>query len=81
VLTKVSFESGTTASVSRVSFTSAALIDVNLRRVNAYGAVFKGALLVRCDLRGANLCEANFRGARLVGCQTEGVDIDGVVLH
>lgn len=80
ILTKCSFEGGATASVSRVSFAGAVLVDVDLRGANGYAAVFDQALLVRCDLRGANLCEASFRGARLVGCYTEGADIDGAVL-
>jgi uncharacterized protein YjbI with pentapeptide repeats len=68
------------ASLSRVNLVDAALVEVDLARVNLYGADMRRALLVRCDLRGANLCEADLRGARLVACNTGGAELDGAVL-
>ena len=69
-----------TASLSRVKLAGAALVEVDLARVNLYAADLRGAILVRCDLRGANLCEADLRGARLVACRLDGADLDGAVL-
>jgi uncharacterized protein YjbI with pentapeptide repeats len=82
VLTKVVFDGydGATVSLSRCDFTGAALVEVEFRRANMYGAVFANAVLIRCDLRGVNLCSADLRGARLVGCITDGADLDGAQL-
>lgn len=82
VLTKVVFDGydGATVSLSRCDFTGAALIEVEFRRANLYGARFDGAVLIRCDLRHVNLCSADLRGARLVGCLTDGADLDGAQL-
>jgi uncharacterized protein YjbI with pentapeptide repeats len=82
VLTRVVFDGyeGATVSLSRCDFTGAALVEVEFRRANLYGAVLGGAVLIRCDLRGVNLCSADLRGARLVGCITDGADLDGAQL-
>ncbi len=82
VLIRTSFEGYTsTASLSRVQFRAAALVQVVLAGVNLYEATFRDALLVGCDLRGASLCGADLRGARLVDCMTDGVDLDGATLN
>jgi uncharacterized protein YjbI with pentapeptide repeats len=71
---------GATVSLSRCDLSNAAMIEVDFKRANMYGAVLAGALLIRCDLRGVNLCGADLRGARLVGCTVDGADLDGALL-
>jgi uncharacterized protein YjbI with pentapeptide repeats len=64
-----------TASLIKVIFSEAVLVEVDLRDANLYNADLKRALLIRCDLRGANLAGADLTGARLIDCRTEGADL------
>jgi uncharacterized protein YjbI with pentapeptide repeats len=63
------------ASLNKVSFVEAVLIEVDLKEVSMQNADLSRALLIRCDLRGANLTGAVMTGTRLIDCRTDGADL------
>ena len=79
-LMKVRFSNGPEETeMTRVDFSRALLVDVNLSRANLYAASFRGACLVRVNLRGSNLVGADFTGAVMLDVDLSGADSDRAI--